>query len=471
MQTAEPHHSPAVRLAILDETASSGTAVCRTISNYAYDWNVLPPGGGYPELSQSTGTKHLCDDPNCFPVILTRDPVVRYITREYMPDTEVLWPYVIILADMGYEGAQMIFNGNPSSFPIAYAIWDHAGWAAYGDYHPGGVVAGKRVIWIDASPERPAHLNVEMTVTGDGANLTLELKLHTAEDAVGIETWNQRTNVPAGHSDVTMRIDFSGYYSLTGYTGETDVLRCSNVVISLVGQCQAVYRHNTMPEFQTRTSQIREMRILGSGLKLSNNCPNWQKGGIVLAAQLGCGEAWWPFLASQRVLTDANARITYEDNNDKGLYAFFKPTPGPQGSAFAMRQVFNTTSAGLSTPDYRSTSSMPNFKPFCQEGWLVARVQPPLTTGIGTGAHTTFLSVYTIAEFTTRDQFFDLETPWIGFAAQNAYLEALHSMEQFMENPSHMEDIKRNVGRALRFLVTHGPTALKLASTFLPFFA
>lgn len=487
-QTADPGAAPVIRFQVPGSTTAVGTAVARLISRKPYTWKD-PISVGVPTVAKSDlGDTPLLDDNSDYPLVLLRDPVVRHITRELVwTDPGASNPIsrydVSVALQPGWHRDSD--SGNPvfgllevTSVPISLPFsWltHNSGPQAYGPICPTGSVAGSRVVWIDACANYEGALILGLGPDwGTSAELHVNATLwrHDSEDTKSVvQTYNY--GVPAyGVLYNYFWVLNSGYHSLTVEAAPelsrdlrpSEHIGMINIELNIRTSC--TYRHHLTPDYQTHLGVIDQVRVLGASVLLQNNNPTMVKGGTVIAAQLNDSD-WTKAFIDKQYLTDVNAQSAETLNFDRGLYAFFKPCATPNGAnPMTMRRAFEHVRFSANIHSIQTAAgSLPLFYPFQQEAVLVVRVTPPPSTELFSGGASLNLIVATLIEFTTNDQFYDLEQSDMSSTAASVYFEELRRFKQFHENPNHLKNLRAYLAKAASAIVKYGPTALDYAAT------
>jgi hypothetical protein len=466
-QVMDPLTARVCRLALPDDTTAHGTAITRLINKQQYTWSVdrkpaVATDFPYPEIPSTVGggATPLLTDERDFPVILLRDSIVRYITREKRPLTvpQQSTYSVLFSAPPLYQVTTV-----PQVLPISY-LTPVMGWQAYGDRCPGGSVGTDRVFWLDACVDLPAVIGMTINMIASGtATLKASLMRHTSltsKSEVGSLTIVN--TVPNSFSSVI----YSGYYSIVLTSASLTVFSSSNITLTV--STNSVYRHHMPPHVFDHGKSIDYTRILGASLLLTNTAPDWQRGGTVTGAQVNGDVMWYEYLADPTLIYDVNLKLQQTNDYKNGMYTYFKPTATEEraGGPFGLLKVFEHVA--------ESTELLPNFKPFEQEGFVICRISPPAPVALANpdiASAAVFLTVTTLMEFVTTDQFFDVETPFNTPMEYFEFLRVLREAPQFFDNPFHFSDITKFIGKALGFIEKHGPSVMKIAKIASPWFA
>jgi len=515
-QTMEPFTASLIRVVAPGDLSCEGTALAKPVETDTLNWTFLPlvPGasaGGIVQTQSAisygrgdstvpASSTPILGDVNWQPFVLLMDPVVSYITRTLAPkDT---WDMFTPLVPNIAYWATLMFPGviaNQASFPeyrcdvvgtslgvcnipIADMRWLLGPWKPYGDYVPGGDVLGTRVVWIDGADALDNSGAViragqgwrfTMAVTipaGYGGLLDgswfVECRLHANESSY--ETVfvcpGPLVNSGSGRTFSSPLVAFSGYFSFwikfDDTVGLTPIpLNIYSFVIEL--NTISAYRHASISGMQNKAAVIDQVRVNGSSMLLSNVVMQNAKGGTVYGIQSSAEHPWYYWTQSLTNITSANTTMRTVQNWDKGLYCFIKPQGG---LPFSMDVAFQKQGR-LNFSD--TLDIIPMFRPFGPKSYIVAIVVPP---DVGTSiavvyptAQTTFTICRSI-EFTTMDQFFNVDVSKMSSSYFNDYADALRAVPQFYENPLHLAAIGSLVAGLARKVVEWAPRVAKGAA-------
>jgi len=464
-QVMEPATAYSVRLSVPGFVASLGTALAKTISTETIDWTKAPAvqPDWNPMLPRDGGAIELLGDVGHQPVVLLRDPVVSHIVRTFRPVGTAVAYYDIETAFLTKQS--QAFSPNPQGYhfqleqgteqelPLSVA-YHRSGWVPYGEK----VVCGQcreRVIWIDASPAKPAVIHVSLVSENAiliGNHISLDVRRYNNEN-----TYTSTSSVPfsvsvpvsGGNSTfANLNVLFSGYYSirLDGASilnrSEIEIVNCS-VSIST----EYAYKHVTSRGMLDKTETVNEVRVNGSSMLITNTAPTLVRGGTVYGLQISGMEPWYEFFTEITKISDANVECKYTGDWAYGMYTFVKP----QGdSPLSLEPAFSRFGD--------SGKFLPMFRPFRPTGAVVALVVPP------TNANETFdsaqftMQVVRSFEFTTTDQFFDIKAASVSSESFDMFVRELGKVPNFFENKYHWSDITRLIEKAARFATEWAPT-------------
>lgn len=475
-QTMDPTTSALVRLALPGEVVTLGTALARTVMQTTIKFYQEPYDA--PHIQTMSGvTAPLFSAESSYYVTLLRDPVVRAIAR--VDNTRA-----VVTGRQSYElsfglphspePAQFILDRDAAfDVPVAAAIHT-GGWECYGKWTPAGNANGCRVIWLDGLPRSAtgsvvtAKLNAGVFVVNDPSDaddrISFEVWRHTPEGRVlyytqilervpEVDENMFRTQTAAGAAS-PVYIEVSGYYSFTfnliSADNSTYSPQMTGLSISYDSNLNTAVRHYCTADIENKSHQLIDSRIIGASVLLSNVDQVIERGGSAIMAQVAGSTSWYEYWHSSEKLDTVNAQARSVVNWENGAYAYVKP----QGSApFELRSAFkHNTSPTVNT----GHQPLPQFEPFADSAHVVIRVDPPPKTGDDAGS-TLRLTLTTAMEFTTNDQFYQVETSVIPSAIHNEYVEALRAMPQFFDNPIHVAAIAKLAQAAALSFMTWSP--------------
>jgi hypothetical protein len=248
-----------------------------------------------------------------------------------------------------------------------------------------------------------------------------------------------------------------GQYIPNGAAGEVrfdGFNEVTNVSMKLGLTGQVFYQHVMSNSLIGKEDIVKKMRVNGSSVLLQNTSAEMARGGTVYAAQISGDYPWYESLAEVRDLSNLNVASRYVDDWSKGFYGYCKP----QGtSPFEMVDVWDDLG------EVEAHLHLPQFKPFENIGTVVIQIQPPTPSENNFSSTQYTLHVIRALEFTTNDQFFDVEVPVTNATDFGLYTEALSSVPQFYCNPLHLAIIGRLIYNAAMFAAKWGPTMVGVA--------
>jgi hypothetical protein len=486
-QTMEPVSAHLARLPVVGFMPTIGTALARTVDTYSRDFS------GYTSVNPSLAS-HLTDrngrysiqnDLGVEPIILLRDPVVSHIQRTIQklgsgdPKYKFEFAFIgndVINPDDQNVGALCALRTDCTVYLPVAAMTHISGPRCYGDTCPGGAVGGTRVFWADANGDSSVvgetKLIISLTI-GDpapgayptAANLKAALRHHhsiTKSEVVGGTDFE--SSVPGTYT-ATVYVLSSGYHSIeitptgNGWSPAEDSASflLTSISCTLQVRAETTFQH-VMPEALIGKEDIvRKARVNGSSVLIQNTSAEQARGGTVYATQIVGDVPWYEMLLDPRSISNANPVTRYVGDWAKGFYGYVKP----QGtSPMEMLDVWDDLDSPV------DHLHQPLFRPFNNIGTVVVLIQPPSPLE-GTFSPTQYtLHVVRAYEFTSTDQFFDVEPPFIPVEDYDSYVQALSTMPQFYENPLHLAAIGTLIARAAGLVVKYGPRAVELAKMY-----
>lgn len=488
-QTMEPVSADLARIPVVGFMPTVGTALARTVDTYSTDYSKFTAvqSGTDSHMADRNGKYAIQNDLGVEPLVFFRDAVVSHIQRTFVEfaTPPSLPTYTVDTAFIGTVGTGSTPTGQLFAAPCLFVagatsvidlptigVSHKSGSRCYGDTAPGGMVKGKRVIWLDAPGQQifPTKLTITLSarpgqqaLPGNGPEL--RVTQHHSEfksEAIG--------STELIGNDLSYTGDFSfpssGYFSFDlAFPSQFGLVEGGNInylfetlELTVEIAAQTCYQH-VMPEaVQGKEDIIRKLRVNGASALIQNTSAEQARGGTVYATQLVGDVPWFEAIADPRSISNHNTTSRYVGDWSKGFYGFVKP----QGtSPMELLDVWDD----LDDPNI--TAHLPLFRPFQNIGTIVVLIEAP-TPLTGTFSPTQYtLHVIRAYEFTTNDQFFDVEAPHISISDYDAYVEALATMPQFYENPLHLAAIAGLISRAATLVARWGPTAVQMAKMFI----
>lgn len=512
-QTMEPASAELLRLPVEAFTAGVGTGLARTVDTITIDWsqaNTISTGD-VPHMGGRAGLFPLQEDMDVEPVILLRDPIVSHIQRNIRPTGNATAKYDVVLSfeggtdASGLHGNLQLGVGCEVHLPITGLTYQGGGWKPYGESTPAGLVGtDNHVIWIDGSPTRPWNIEVivDTPVGGptDDAFYFNTLRLicykhvseHQKELAFSMPNTQFTTSTiipPPGtylwpltfdtrHEFEDFGIDRnlteSAYYSFElhyitavvelpsaqkkkmlgeifnlsdgGNTFEVDV-----TLARIETNVRAAYQHVVPLAMQDKSGVVRQVRMLGASGLFQNVSAELARGGTVYAVQATGERPWYNLINNVTDISDLNLVSRYVGDWKKGLYAYVKP----QGdSPFKLEMAYQE-----STNNPSVATDTPGFRPFRDAGYVVVQIKPPTQAEDSATYSPSVMTLHVVRafEFTSTDQFFDIEPSHLHPSYMSEYALAIANAPQFFENPLHMAEIMRLIRSASGAVVRVSP--------------
>lgn len=506
-QTMEPLTAGLIRVSPPGDMSSQGTAVAKPIVTETLDWSTIPlvPGTtitqlqvslAYGPTAKASGIPVLGDS-RWQPFVLLMDPVVAAIVRRIAPVNA--WTlalpgattvsYVMRTAFPGVlqrnivpEDWRVDFIATPDSHQnivLQDMTFLSGSWKPYGDYAPAGDVGGTRVFWADGGdslgttgavvPGGQAWVvAVTLSIPAGFANLVvnsynIEVRLHGGPTVSSSVVEVLGPAVLSGGPSVLVtlpRVNFSGYFSLwinfdSSMVNPTPV-SVPQVVLGL--NTISSYHHMSLSGMQNKGLVVDQVRVNGSSLLLSNVVNNVAKGGSVYAIQSDAEKPWYFWTQSLTHITSANTNLRVVQSWDKGLYTFVKPQGG---RPLALEEAYLKDGNLLVT----DTRHLPMFKPFGEKSYVVAVIVPPfLNPAAAVSLYPTAVTTFTVCraiEFTSMDQFYNVEVSKVASAFFNDYADLVRGVPQFYENPLHLGAIGGILAGVAQKVVEWAPKVAK----------
>jgi hypothetical protein len=512
-QLAEPMTCSLVRAALPGDMTSQGSALAKPIQTFTVDWTQPPtvPGTSILQLQSQMGTGSplpisldlpytpILTDVRTEPFVLLRDPVVSFIRRNLVPSTaqSVQSTYTLVTqfpgasrrvpATSAFE--RYSFMSGPGiivPIPFSHMVFSAGDWKIYGDYAPCGVVGDRRVFWADGSDvldtagtrNSPtptnfaqgwvATLRMKAGSTIGPNKYAIQIVQHLSETESTIVHQQQgvvtidvvETVVPL----TPVAIPFSGYFSVAlifddGADSDNPITVTQG---SLLTNIVSGYQHVSLSAEQQMMGLLDKVRVNGASILVSNVVSEITKGGTVYQCQPP-GDRPWYYWFDAEAISDLNTDLRSILPWSKGAYAFVKP----QGNApLQLRTAYSRP--GLLVEANATAHSVPQFKPFEQYGTVVVLCVPS-TIPTDAPQYPTSQATVTVCraiEFTTRGQFFNIDTSRIPTHVYDEFVDAARLLPQFYENPLHIAMIGALIARVATQVMIWAPRVVAGITAF-----
>jgi hypothetical protein len=464
-QTMEPATALLLRMPVPGFATTMGTALAKTIDVETINWSTIPTlvRDYDPQIPTSGGAVSLLGNNLHQPVVLLRDPVVAYIIRTVRPiaDTQPS-QYVgqhgfVLKPESLLPGGFHFYLDETASQNLVLTKLTHTqGWKPYGSSTVAGQVQNSRVIWLDASPTANGSGTVRVDIRASSAftlgDITLEVVRHSdGENSVVFLANPFPTAGSNTISSASVIITYSGYYSFHINGGQKlNTTEVELVEFAVTVRTQFAYNHVVMESLVNKERIIDQLRVNGASMLLTNSVPKINLGGTCYGLQITGEQPWYTYFSELKIISNANTNQKYTGDWGVGMYTYVKP----QGaSPLQLEDVYRRPSGDP------VTNPLPMFRPFRGTGAVVALIVPPaVEQGTAQFATSQFtLQVVRAIEYTTRDQFFQVEPPELSPSVYDAYAAQLGMMPQFYENKFHWTDITNFIGRAAATLTAWSP--------------
>lgn len=456
-QYLDPLNHPPVRLPDTLSAQTIGTAVCAlsssvtlswktTDSSVLTNWSLLPTGNTVLPSNRYRAAFKL------------RDPIVPLIVTEYGPDSIAGTPSEYLLAigaqadnDIVTGSAPSIKVGNtPVSVPF-FGMVPLVGPSRYSSFTPAGWVNDNtRVIWVDATPTRPAIFSFDTNYLGTG---TIEVQSFCWSNQ-HMPTAGPTASLLSGLDSANISVTNSGYWSITFVTTDPPAIVYVNVVrvsVSTTLWCTH-YTHDSMIE---GVELFHDVRVLGDAILSSNTTSDFFKNGMVYARQTQSDAPWYSFAQSEEEYTSLNVRELYQGPLAKGLYAMVKPQGTETANPFGLIEVVARNS--------NTTNPLLGFRPFQCPGVVAILFAPSAPVSTDSTATSMNLHFIRSLEFTTNSQLLAVDIARVHRSEFANILDAISSCPQFFENPLHLAQIREILAKIGSWLWTNRSTLVSVA--------
>jgi hypothetical protein len=305
---------------------------------------------------------------------------------------------------------------------------------------------GMQGVWIDALATLPSLLSVFLG--------TLPT---TTQGSIVLWAWNngiwkeqQRLAITNPTVLYNFTISVSSYYTIQVINPSNDQV----VGATAQGTCDC-WGHFPSPYLLSNANSVESIRMLGHSILVKNVTAVQQKQGAIVACQPGKSRSWTSFASFDgtsdtfSVVRDyagaANTRLL-----ETGLYGFIKPTDEEDVKLKEPFTICNVNGVSGSTV------------------WTFAGSQILNTPYVVVAAQCNTLTPQQVlirtdqnGEYETGNQWFNVDKPRAEPQEWRDGMEALASMQQFYENPTHWKRILSTIGSVAsvggRILSLFGP--------------
>lgn len=347
---------------------------------------------------------------------------------------------------------------------------------SYGPFLPFFDTSAGRCLWIDAAPEAPADvilnltLNNNTSIAADRFYFSLypfQKGEDTVTDMAASYTVAVPLTNPSATATATLVVNYSGYY----YVGLRGTLTCSaNLTAAFVPtlavntRCSVVSKYIINPNIRlTSYSQTeisiplpRSIQVLGAATLVSNTTAPLYKDGTIYASSSTADATWYEFTSRDtEVMLSTNSSNTYAGPWAKGAYGWIAP------SDFKMRNSIEHAANGMY---YNRTYIVDATGD--EDGRLLGFNQFRISSSVvqGVPASKTMIRYAVAYEFESTSQMFVLGTAQIAPSERDDALFAATKLARFSENDIHDSAFGRAISKAGNWLLGAAKTALPYVS-------
>lgn len=468
-QSADPMTAPLVRVKDPSCVAPEGTAVAKVFETFDVNWGDTDLTRTVPtvftgQAGTTTSTADILYDESAYIMVLTRQPVVASITRQ---EASADSTYIVHTLE---ESSPTIITH--STFLTLTGYSHNDGPQPYGNFQPNAAREGFTAVWLDSSAlplVNQSTLSVTATFSQDlsGGVRSMDITLVRMTAAGMSPVVEVRFPfVPAGvATTVVLPIPSSGYYGLElAFNAANDSAVPNNLMLSheivYTNKTRFVMRHNMLLEDAVMKTFVRNSRVNGSSVLVSNRSPDIVQGGTVYATQFPGDVTWYNSFSNLSNITNVNPALRHVGMWKEGLYAFVKPQGSSAGaSPFALSKV-----SSAANPDDPLTGTY-NFDPFNLSGFVCVVVSPPTVDPANPDQYATSNATITVCqalEYSTTQQLVNVRTTGITSIEHGEYIDALSQLPQFYDNKFHMSDIWTFVKKTAQKVIEWAPVVKRV---------
>lgn len=397
-------------------------------------------GGVNPLLRTDQHLEFIFQDPLCNRITYVRNP------------TGATWQYQWVMARNTDGSSNTLFPitaGSQEPLVPSHAVANTA-FRPHGDILFAKNDNGMTGMWID-SPPLAGNSTVTVTLSvappvGPVGSIILTQWINGS--------WRETQTLPAvaGQLPYVFNIPLatSGYFGV--------IIRgmnaTQNVGVIQAGVCDC-YGHLPAPYLVPNANSIESCRILGHSILVKNITSNQNKQGAIVGIQPGKSRYWYSFASSDGASDSFSIVRDYAGASssrvlETGLYGFVKPT---EEGDLRFREPFTITNVqGVATSTVWTFAE----SPILNTAYIVVAAQCNNTT-----PQNLLVRTDCSGEYETGNQFFNVDKPRAEPSDWRDGMEALASMQQFYENPTHWKRILQTIGSVAsvggRILSLFGP--------------
>lgn len=411
---------------IRDSYSSQKVAVAKTLSEVKVNWASATVDGALPATDMV--------------IFLFRNALRHYIIYNNNP-SHVTGTYNWVIANDA---------SNPFAFPLGLStlvgssfgqgfeiepshLSNSAGTAYHGPVLFGGIGDGHRYAYLEPSSTTVVTVSLSASDTTVGHLEVFQFKdgRRTLITSIDCSSTAAATASNAAYSPPTI-----GYYSFV-YTHVSSVaaaVATQAIAVTIYGAVSPwnVFQHFPQNGYLTNINKVQAYAITAGALLWRNTASYQNAQGNFGATQVGKGDGWETVAAqgSYSAIAAAYANQWVSRFAAKGEYGFLKPEDGED---LAMNSDSEIGTATWSTGAFPLEERAP---------FLVFAASVSDTAG-----RDTTIRIATHNQYATNDTWSDIRPPENNPKDWEAAMEALASMEQFYDNPTHIRDILATIGK------------------------
>jgi len=235
---------------------------------------------------------------------------------------------------------------------------------------------------------------------------------------------------------VSVTIGASGYYRLRfdPFQNQSDQLTGLSFVLSSTGYCNA---HRPIPQIQGNLNKASTCRISAASILLTNTSSELNKSGSAFILQSSPAIDWVEWCTNRKVSASANV---YQSLLEKGIYGWLRPT---QATDLSYRNDADITASGVIAASY--------FQLRPDSAYLVVQAEMASDTSIS--AFSGILTTAFAVEFPTDDVWVETDIPRAPVGIYEEAFAHLRNVPQFHENPLHIANLVRSIGKVVNEVV------------------
>jgi len=235
---------------------------------------------------------------------------------------------------------------------------------------------------------------------------------------------------------VSVTVLVSGYYRMRfdPFANPSDAINGLSILITSTGYCNA---HRPIPQIQGNLNKASTCRISAASILLTNTSSELNKSGSAFILQSSPAIDWVEWATTRKVSASANV---FQSLLEKGIYGWLRPT---QATDLSYRNDADITQSGVIAASY--------FQLRPDSAYLV--VQGQMANDTSVDAFSGILTTAFAVEYPTDDVWVETDIPRAPVGIYEEAFAHLRNVPQFHENPLHIANLVRSIGKVVNDVV------------------
>lgn len=429
--------------------ATVPTAVARPYAVSSYNFAATTPG-----VVPAPGTKMAMGSTKVF---LRRSAMQMLITHQ-RNDTFAVWSQRSDYLDSAIspDNTQMrMIDGAPFhiSPPRLKALTNPGNMLPQFQWNPSHndpVGGDRRAVFINANLERPSVVRLSRNSPMGEPESDWEVILFRLHGDAWHPTLTGGSKWAKNQSTYDITVFHADYYAFELVPANWIVGNYFDVGLVVTGTSE-VWRIDPMPDFDRHYQQATEMRLNAASLLATPECALAQRSGMVKCVQVKHNHTWVD-AKDEGSMEAVGIPVTY--SFEKGAYGFLKPL---SAESYALKTVVHKQTNGLVENVYEPLLTGADTIVFSLE-------VPQSSTVVAYPAALLRLTTVCALEYTSSSTWLEYDVASLPPGKFAEALEHIARMQQFFENETHVEAIKRYLLAGANGVITYGPTIMRIAA-------